>query len=409
MTKFQRKIAATPTWVFLVVGLVAAAIVVVGTWPAKYALDFRVYHEAIRTTLGGNDPYLRSYTSTHLPYTYPPFSLMALAVLALNPATLVAHLWVLVDLSVSIALSTYILGKLTDLDRSRRLICSVGYVPAATLALQPLLSNCSFGQVNLILLSLVAIDVLSSTRSSSGVLVGLAGAIKIIPLAMVLAFVAQRRWAAATRAIATFGAASALAWVLLPSATWRYLSVVAEDPGAAGPIHSATNQSINGLVSSLIRTQRASTELWVLLSVLVVALGLVVLRRLAAQHRQVEVLIVSALVVSLVSPVSWMHHWSWVLLVPLVLFAGVASKAERVMLTVLVVSTVVGTFRPQDTWLVAELLNFHVVFIGLATLATYAVVETSTSTPAPKRLILTTKVPTPASMAASMSRFSRGS
>ena len=100
MTKFQRKIAATPTWVFLVVGLVAAAIVVVGTWPAKYALDFRVYHEAIRTTLGGNDPYLRSYTSTHLPYTYPPISLFALALLALNPATLVAHLWVLVDLAV---------------------------------------------------------------------------------------------------------------------------------------------------------------------------------------------------------------------------------------------------------------------------------------------------------------------
>ena len=91
------------------------------------------------------------------------------------------------------------------------------------------------------------------------------------------------------------------------------------NPDRIGKVTQESNQSINGVLGR-IGIERGL--LWLLLVCAVLAVGALAVRR--AVH-PVEALGLNAFIVLLVSPVSWSHHWVWV--VPILLAAGVRARS----------------------------------------------------------------------------------
>jgi alpha-1,2-mannosyltransferase len=175
-----------------------------------------------------------------------------------------------------------------------------------------------FGQINVLLMALVILDCLvKKPRWPRGVLVGLAAAIKLTPAAFVLFFLLRGDRRAAATAAGSFAFVTAVGFLCNPKGSVAFWTSVVFDPNRVGVAHES-NQSINGVLS---RVGIERGPLWLVLVCAVLAVGVVVMRR--AEH-PVEALGLNAVVVLLVSPISWSHHWVWV--VPILMYAAVRAK-----------------------------------------------------------------------------------
>ncbi len=189
-------------------------------------------------------------------------------------------------------------------------------VVGAGLAAEPVWRTLGFGQVNLVLLALVVVDVLVLRGSrGAGLLTGLAAAVKLTPLVFVGHLWLTGRRADAGRALAAFGLCHAVGGVLLPGDSLRYWTVVVLDPSRPGDNAYWGNQSLNGLVHRLAGGADWALVLSGALGVGVLAVGALVVSgrwRAAAPLDPLAALLVTAGCGLLVSPVSWTHHWVWV-------------------------------------------------------------------------------------------------
>jgi len=109
------------------------------------------------------------------------------------------------------------------------------------------------------------------------------------------------------------------AWFVLPGDSALYWLHEVADAARTGNVGSVSNQSWYGM---LHRSPFAGGSwvfvLWLGLCFGTVALGGLVSRRLACDHRPLaESVLVLALVELLISPVSWSHHWSWMAAAPI--------------------------------------------------------------------------------------------
>jgi hypothetical protein len=86
------------------------------------------------------------------------------------------------------------------------------------------------------------------------------------------------------------------------------------------------------------------TALWVVLSLVTLAGGVVLTRRLVLAVRPAEAVMVLALTEVLVSPVSWTHHWSWLALAPIA--AASVSRVHRSVAVALMVVVGLAVFAP---------------------------------------------------------------
>src|SRR5438046_1118102 len=144
-----------------------------------------------------------------LPFIYPPFAAVLLSPLALLP-------WA-VSAVVTFGLSTVGLA-LTLYLACRRIWPSGGQQGAALLAalalpacswLEPVRETYWFGQVNIVLMTLVALDCLvERPKWPRGVLVGIAAAVKLTPAAFVLFFLVRRDFRSAVVTVVSAAVAS---------------------------------------------------------------------------------------------------------------------------------------------------------------------------------------------------------
>lgn len=289
-----------------------------GSWH----LDLRVYRAAGRALLDHGAPFRASFTSNHLPFTYPPFALLVLTPLSFGPLGLVEALWWLAS-SLALVTTLYLLipSDLFALGASstRRLAIAALLSGAATLVLEPVRSNMDYGQINLLLMLLVVVDLSRSRPGTRGLAIGLAAAVKLTPLVYLLFFAVRRDWRSVAQGLGSFGALSLLAWLILPGDSTLYWLHEATDAARTGPVGSVSNQSWNGLLHrSPFLGHGWTGALWVVLCVLTVACGAVAARRGVRGHTPlVESVLVLALVELLISPISWSHHWSWMAAAPI--------------------------------------------------------------------------------------------
>ena len=183
-----------------------------------------------------------------------------------------------------------------------------------------------YGQVNAILMALVAVDLLAAPEGARwrGAGAGLAAAFKLTPAIAVLVLVARREWRAAATMVATAAGATALCWAVWPAESAQFFFSAMLDPSRAGFPEYAGNQNLKGAAARWLPEQ-AWNPAWAL-AVVVVGLGAwLLLRRLTALAalggaRSPDGGLVLLLQVStamaaglLISPISWSHHWVWCL------------------------------------------------------------------------------------------------
>ncbi|WP_082393309.1 glycosyltransferase 87 family protein [Nocardia arizonensis] len=288
-------------------------------WPCEEIsrgfIDLQVYRLGVETLRHGGDMYGQLPQTTlgiGLPFIYPPFAALVLGPFALLPWDAAAFTF-FVTSTAALALTLYLVARKVWPGQDARGLALFATACAAPLAmlLEPTRSTLDFGQVNLLLMVLVAADCLTEKpRWRRGMLVGIAAAIKLTPAAFVLYFLVRKDYKAAVTAAVTGAAATALSFAILPGASVRYwFGGLGNVDGLSGSAFH-TNQSIQGVLARLRVPEPTFTILWLLLGAALLLLVVVAMRR--AADMPALALSINAVFTLLVSPISWSHHWIWI-------------------------------------------------------------------------------------------------
>ena len=253
-----------------------------------------------------------------LPFTYPPFAALVFYPLSRLPFGLVALGW---QLGVIAALYgvVRISQRLIGVSRGRGHRTAMLWT-AVGIWTEPLRSTFDYGQINVILVLAVLCAVYSSRWWLSGLLVGVSAGIKLTPAIAGFYFLGMRRWAAAAFAVVVFAGTVALSVAVIGEQARYYFTDLLGDASRVGPIGTSFNQSWRGGISRIIGHD-AGYGPWVLAAVAVTAvLAVLAWRALgrAACGDRLGALLVVELFGLLISPISWTHHWVWV--VPLIIW-----------------------------------------------------------------------------------------
>ncbi|AHH21360.1 putative membrane protein [Nocardia nova SH22a] len=327
------------------------------SWPLlpikREFIDLQVYRLGVQAMWDGADLYgslPKTTAGISLPFIYPPFAAVALGPFALLPWNTAAVSFFVVA-TLALAVTLYLVARRVWGSGGAEVVlwASACAIPLGML-LEPVHSTLDFGQVNLLLMVLVAADCLPRrTRWPRGVLIGIAAAIKLTPAAFVLYFLVRRDYRAAITAAITGAIASGIAFALMPHESVKYwFGGMGNVSGLSGSAFR-TNQSIQGVLSRFQVPEPAFTALWGLLSLALLALVVTAMRRAVADPALA--LAFNAVFTLLVSPISWSHHWVWI--APGLLAAvGVATRLPRrqamIWYAIIITTAVVFTIGPQN-------------------------------------------------------------
>jgi alpha-1,2-mannosyltransferase len=250
-------------------------------------------------------------------FTYPPFAAVVFAVASVLSWT--AMRWVMTLASLAaLGLSLWLVfGALGYAGRPRvRLGATLG-VSALALLTEPVQQTLALGQVNLVLMLLVIVDLLTAldgrTRWWHGIGIGLAAGVKLTPLIFIPYLLLIRRYRQAAVAAGVFAATVALGYAVLPKDSGRYwLHGLFLDANRIVFLGTRGNQSLRGVLTRLAGSVTSGTAPWIVAVILVVIVGLVAAAVLYRAGQPVPAMLACALTGLLASPLSWDHHWVWV-------------------------------------------------------------------------------------------------
>ncbi|MGU3502831.1 glycosyltransferase 87 family protein [Mycobacterium sp. C31M] len=362
-----------------------------------YRIDIDVYRMGGRAWLDGTPLYadsteFQTQAGIDLPFTYPPLSAVAFAPfawLSLPAAGTAITVTTLVLLVVS---TTIVLTRLQVGDTwQRRAWLAAALTAPAVVFCEPLRANLEFGQVNVVLMTLVIADcVPRRTPWPRGVLLGIAIAVKLTPAVFLLYFLLRRDIRALLVSTASAVVATLLGFVLAWRDSWVYWFETLRDTERIGTATLNTNQNISGMLARLGAGEDARFVLWVVLCFAVLGLtvwaGLRALRS-AGDAEPVATPVLALICVAMfglvVSPVSWSHHWVWVL--PTVVVTAVigyrcrslallALSAAGVALTVWTPITLMPAHDETSVSLWLRLVGGSYLWWALAVIAVIGVV-----------------------------------
>lgn len=305
-----------------------------------YRIDADVYRMGGQAWLDGRPLYADAMFATRsgleLPFTYPPLAAVAfspLALLGLDAAGVVITVLTLVLLVVS---EWIVLARLgVPATTGRRAWLAVGLVALAVLTLEPVRSTISFGQINVMLMTLVIADCLPRrTPWPRGILLGLAIALKLTPAVFLLFFVLRRDWRATAWTLVSFAAATLVGFAVAPRDSWEYWTHTLADTDRIGSATWNTNQNAAGALARLSLGGSLHFAVWTAVCLAVLALTVWAVRRVLAAGEPTLALMCVALFGLVVSPVSWSHHWVWAL-PTLTVVAVLAHRRRNAALAVL--------------------------------------------------------------------------
>lgn len=296
-------------------------------WPWQPStIDLQVYVYAMKDMLAGKDIFATTTPFWHLYFIYPPIAAVLMAPLAIGPYLM----WQLVWTAALVWAQQSVLRR-CGVPRGWKL----GLVGVAVvLAVEPIRTTLGYGQVNTLLMAFVVADLLPDVegqrrRLPQGVLTGLATAIKLTPgLFIVFFFLIDRKRAALT-AVISFAAFTAIGAIFLFSETLRFWTGLSGgDTRTASPLY-AGNQSLLGVFYRLGDSSRTTTVLGLAIGGIVALLGALVAAQWWREGEKVFAVALVGLCTNLASPLSWTHHYVWILpMAVAVLSAGVPRWAR---------------------------------------------------------------------------------
>jgi alpha-1,2-mannosyltransferase len=246
-------------------------------------------------------------------FTYPPFAALTMLPMAIIPWHMVVAVSAVACIVAAVVVLRWLLAPI-----ARREGWPVWFAIAIALCLgaifEPLRETFLFGQVNVYLLALVALDVLVLIPRGhrwAGTAIGIATAIKLTPGIFILHLLITKRWRAAITAgvaatVATLGAAA-----VAPDASLVFWTDALWNTDRVGDLAFVSNQSLRGMIARA-HPEHPSTLAWLVVVVVVLVIWVVRTRRAAAVGDGPAGLALTGIVGVLISPFTWVHHLVWV-------------------------------------------------------------------------------------------------
>jgi alpha-1,2-mannosyltransferase len=257
-----------------------------------------------------------------LPFTYPPFAAVVFYPLHLLPFGLVAFFWqvgIVAALYGVVSLSLRLLGRANA--RTAMLWTAAG------IWTEPLRSTFDYGQINVLLVLAVLYAVYSSRWWVSGLLVGLAAGMKLTPAVSGLYFLGVRRFGAAAFSAVVFAATVAVSIVVVGAQGRYYFTDLLGDAGRIGPIGTSFNQSVRGAISRILGHDAGYGPVVVAILLVAAVLAVLAWRAVDGGTDRLAGIVIVQLFGLLLSPISWTHHWVW--LIPLMIWLLHGPLRER--------------------------------------------------------------------------------
>jgi alpha-1,2-mannosyltransferase len=307
-----------------------------------YRIDIDVYRMGGQAWLDGRPLYddgveFHTPIGLNLPFTYPPLAAIVFCPFAWLGMPAASVTITLITLALLVVSTMIVLTRL-DVWSTARVVPGPAWlrrwwstaliVAAAAIWLEPIKSNFAFGQINVVLMTLVIADcVPRRTPWPRGLLMGLGIALKLTPAVFLLYFLLNRDKRAMLTALASFVAATLAGFVLAWHDSWQYWSDTVRNTDRIGAASLNTNQNVAGTLARLGLSDHARFLPWVAACLLVLALTAWAARRAVRAGEPTLAVICIALFGLVVSPVSWSHHWVWML--PTVVVTAVLAWRHR--------------------------------------------------------------------------------
>lgn len=284
-------------------------------------IDLQVYQYTVRDLLAGQDIYATRTPFWNLPFIYPPIAAVLMIPIAVGPYALWQVVWT---------------GGLIWAQNSVLKRCGVrrGWVLALmsivlVLVVEPIRTTLGYGQVNTFLMALVVIDLLPNRpgekrRIPRGWLIGLAAALKLTPaLFLIFALAVGLRWVFVHGSL-SFLVFTGIGAVVQPRASAHFWGNLAHgDTGApASPLYVG-NQAITGLVTRVARDDSTIVVVAAMaLAAVVAVLAVIVAVHWWQRGEKVFAVGLIGMTTCLASPLSWTHHYVWVVVLGVAVLLG---------------------------------------------------------------------------------------
>jgi alpha-1,2-mannosyltransferase len=336
--------------------------------------DLRVYAGAVRQWWHGGDlyAYARPNEGRDWGFTYPPFAAVIMTPMAVLPWTAISAIQALAS-AVATTLTLALLLRRTAQRLGWWLPAVVAGADVLLLPLEPWSATLSYGQVNVLLLALVAVDLLVALPRRhllTGMCIGLATSVKLTPAIFIAYLLIIRERRAALVASATAVLATLAAAALAPHESAEFWTSKIFYTQRIGEPSSVDNQSLNGTMHRL--NPHAATILWGVAAIMVVAVWLWRVRRKIEDTDRMAGFALTAVVACLISPITWIHHLVWLIPAIAVLVDRVTAPDVPPRRRVTVLAALLGVY---------SLLGSHLVWrphhgpVGLLTANLYVLVS----------------------------------
>ncbi len=245
-------------------------------------------------------------------YTYTPFASLLFAVASVLPFHVLMAGMVLLGFA-SLGATVWIAFRSLGL-RSQSLLGAALLLGGVALWLEPVQRALFLGQVELALMALIVWDLCQDDRRWwKGVGTGLAAAIKLVPLLLIVYLLFTRKFRAAAVVAGTFVVTILIGFAFLPHESAKFWQPsYFLNASRTGFVGTTANQSLRGLITRLAGSVHAGGDIWLPVAAVVTLAGLAAAAVLYRRGRQFEGLMAAYLTLLLASPISWDHHWVWV-------------------------------------------------------------------------------------------------
>ncbi|WP_431897133.1 glycosyltransferase 87 family protein [Nonomuraea sp. bgisy101] len=299
----------------------AAVLVALAVWPLvetwltnaddQRLVDLDVYRTGGRMVLEGRAVYdFITPAPQLLPFTYPPVAALLAVPLAWMSWETAQWVW---TAGVFAALAVTVGFAFRQVIRNPLVFA---FLMVACAYLMPIRDQVRFGQVDILLVALCLADCAAKRPWwPRGLLIGLATAVKLTPGVFLIYLLVTRQWK--TFWMATFSTAlfTLMPFAVIPRDSADFWFRALLDPERLGANAATTNQSMRGMLIRLYLGEGVTTALWLALVAVVGWYGFRFAREALDRGDLMTSVALVGLMAVLLSPVAWIHHLAWVVVV----------------------------------------------------------------------------------------------
>jgi alpha-1,2-mannosyltransferase len=282
--------------------------------------DLNVYNDAgLITRQLPSYLYIWQLSST-VKFTYTPFAAIVFAGFSFVAWSALRWLMTLASVAAIPVTAWLTLGALGKRGTGRIAMALV--VGAVGLWIEPVTKALFLGQIEPLLLVLVVWDLTRPDDSRlKGAGIGIAAGIKLVPLLFIPYLLVAGKIRQAIVATVTLAITVLLGFAVLPGPSISYwLSGYFIRPGRTGGVDSLVNQSLLGMLARHAGSGNAAQPVWLPVAIVVALGGICAAALFTRAGKPVHGWVLVGVTSVLVSPISWDHHWVWI--VPVLALAG---------------------------------------------------------------------------------------